>query len=223
MLSSTSKYRTDFITFSESEIVTLLVGKAEFPLRVHEDLLLSSGLNFFEACLTNFIESETKQIRLPDDDIIPVRVLVEWLYRGAFGSFQLFKAITTLYKFADKILSENYANSLMDGIREAFGVDQHSMHPIVLVETNKAGLQDTPFYQFCIKPLVENMIKRPEVWQQENFQAHLAGAYKDSQTMQDVVQEILRYKIKSYTNPASWKGCHFHRHQDGSECKAKKT
>ena len=65
--------------------ITLLVGPDEQPFHVHRDIACS--LPFFEAALKtshSFSEAVSNTIKLPEDDVYAVSVLVSFLYNRTY-------------------------------------------------------------------------------------------------------------------------------------------
>ena len=46
----------------------------------------------------------------------------------------------------------------------------------------------------------------------------MSKLYGDNDATQEVMMEILKYKLEPYTDPRELSGCHFHRHEDDTIC-----
>lgn len=214
-------------SFAESEIVTLLVGSKEFPFRVHKDLLLKSGSNFFVATSKNFSEAQTNTIRLPEDDVLVVRVFVEWLYSRKSKSLDLTgkysKVFVGVLVFGDKIGAEGFLNDLMDALRAALHKAHHYPTPADIIPLYDAGLRSSPFYQFSIKSLVHNMHYESTGAEATKLKQSVRDLEGKQGLIEDIFAEIVDTKPHDLlSDPASLKGCHFHQHKEGSKCAARK-
>ena len=214
-----------FHSWSESEIITILVGKQEIPCRVHRDLLIRSSAKFFIASLQHDVyeESRSNVIRLPDDKVIPVRMFIDWLYIGSLGAFQLQEWTLVAYQFADKIMAEKCSNFLMDCIRASFRPGRHNPHVSTLVRAKRIGLGGTPFYKFTLKSIVSLLQRRPTKFEIGRRKTSLNDMCAEMDVMQDVMQELVNYNKNNYGPPRDFEGCHFHRHEEGTACTASTT
>jgi hypothetical protein len=206
-----------------SEIVTLLVGPEKVALRVHKDLICSKS-EFFRACLeTDFSEAGSKTVALPEDGIEQVEAFLTWIYRGTFElsinerggvSADNYKP----YAFGDKILAEEFCNVIMDKIRAQLAKSKEFLGSSSLRALHKLGLKDSPLASFATKAFVYEMmaINREEGY----WSKFMAKCYEDKSVMEAIMTEIFRFRIKSWTDPNTWKGCHFHVHKNGSKCAA---
>ena len=103
--------------FSQSGIVTIIVGKAEAQedFEVHRDNI-SKKSKFFAGCLQHvFEEAAAKRIQLPDDEPIAVRTFIGWVYTEKINLNHVpWPKLPSVYAFADKICAEEYCNALLD-------------------------------------------------------------------------------------------------------------
>ena len=215
-------------SFSESDIVSLLVGPNEFRFRIHKELLLMSGSRFFTACLSNdFSESETNTIRLPEDEVLPVRVFVEWLYHGRFASAQFAEASgkqnANIFVFAEKVCAEGYCNDLVDAFQQTYKERKLWMIPEQLVWLAQKGLRHHGIYRFGVKVYVYFlMVSAKELAVSDGFKRDLEGFGSDTNITSDVIMEILEYNQRPFKDPQTLKGCRYHQHKEGSVCSAVK-
>ena len=210
--------------------MTLLVGKDEFPFRVHKDLLLKCGSNFFVACLNNFSEAQTNTIRLPDDDKFPIRVFIEWLYSRKFdylglgGGYPRYpKDLSKIVLFGDKVGAEAFLNELMDEMMRAFFKANTRSIPADFVPLLRSGLRDSPFYQFGITSFAHNVTLYHSEEEVERIKHSVKDLNGSPEAVEDIFSSILDYgRKRGRGDPSGWNGCHFHQHQEGSECAAMK-
>ncbi|KAL8799711.1 MAG: hypothetical protein Q9182_005689 [Xanthomendoza sp. 2 TL-2023] len=70
----------------DSKIFTLIVGPEEKQFTAHASYLAQSPV-FDRMCHGHFEESQTLQIRLPEDDPRVIKAVVQYLYSGSFQNF----------------------------------------------------------------------------------------------------------------------------------------
>ncbi|KAL8803994.1 MAG: hypothetical protein Q9200_006000 [Gallowayella weberi] len=70
----------------DSKIFTLIVGPEEKQFTAHASFLAQSPV-FDRMCHGHFEESHTLQIRLPEDDPIVIKAIIQYLYSGSFHDF----------------------------------------------------------------------------------------------------------------------------------------
>jgi hypothetical protein len=206
-----------------SEIVTLLVGPEKVPLRVHKDLICSKS-EFFRACLENgFSEGTNNVVPLPDDDVKTVETFLTFVYYGVFDlqvmpSGDIPEDFCRDYRFGDKILAEAYCNIVIDKLREHLADTGRFLHSGSMLKIHKAGLKATTLGSFVLKGLVYRLLTNTF---KDGFWANqMAKFYEDKSIMEAIMNEIFRFRIKSWTDPNTWEGCHFHVHKNGSKCAA---
>jgi hypothetical protein len=203
-------------------MITIIVGEAETPFRVHQELLLQSGSNFFAACLENFFEAHSNSIRLPDDRPDVVRAYVDWLYsdKQKASIEESTSRGFRLYEFGDKILAEGFCNAVMDEIRAIY-----QKRKLIMSATNlckaKSSLGESQYYAFGLQTILRSLKTKSASWKQ-------GGKYKEQfdiisenkEVMADIIQGLLDLGEGPCFDPASLQGCHFHVHTDGSKCSA---
>lgn len=213
-------------SFSQSDLITLLVGEDESLFRVHKDLLLNkSGSKFFAACLSNFAESESNTIRLPEDGAASVRIFVEWLYSGQIASNpDIATGLLYPYKFGNKILSEQYCNALVDALRLRYALNpNHARQAHILYDAHRLGLSKTPLYRLVLMTTVRSMMNDKK-WMEGNLvgKTQLAFIHKSKEVMEDVIAETMAYSHARYDSPALMPACRFHEHKESSTCSGTK-
>lgn len=64
--------------------MTLYVGAEKAVYHVHEDLLFAASPVFKIALSGRFVESNTRSMELPDDDVEIMEPMLQWLYTKQF-------------------------------------------------------------------------------------------------------------------------------------------
>ena len=207
-----------------SEIITIQVGEANSiqSLQVHKDILLKS--KFFRAFLIgNFVESQSKQIVLPEDDFRAVRECVNWLYTGSTTYTKARDGYgEELWCFADKVCDEAYRNDIMDSCIDYYDQNDLRVHPGRLRIFYKKGLGQSAMAKFCLKTNVDEMLSNPTNWKSQTSLLETVRSFGEDldELVIDLINEIVLYQENRHgeRNPRKLKGCDFHEHKDGSPC-----
>lgn len=127
------------VSFTTSEIVTVLVGPKRKRFYLHRDLICQRS-PFMEKCLSKnrFSEGDKNELYLPEDDPKAFSVLVEWIYRGRLpgivtpGSASVGYVdvvdMSAAYCMADKFGMEELQNGIMDCVRASYRANVASHH-----------------------------------------------------------------------------------------------
>ena len=211
--------------YSSSPIITILVGKdPEHLFQVHEDLLIRSP--FFAACLNNdsdFVEGQTKTIKLPDDSPAVVTHFIDWLYTGKCPIAHSLKDLerqlgcADIFAFGDKTCTEAYCNDIMDAwigqLKEMGGY----VSPNLLAMAYRHGLKGTMLSQFGLKSAVWMASTHPENFMQTSNAYH-TDWFEVPELVKDFTTAMLDLKLKKWSNPRRVGGCLWHQHTGGSKC-----
>jgi hypothetical protein len=194
------------------------VGPREIPLRVHGQLLRESGAGFFRACLENFAEAESKTIRQADDDVESVEAFIEWLYGKPLVttlSSPTVCAYAHMLLYADKICAEAWYNRCFDSLRQSLLQREQSMSFHSLLCIVDMGLESSALYKFALQSVAWGMMTDPSVLKKEDW-PHPDGESPERRALilEDLLREIVEYKLEPYADPRTWTGCAFHHHTD---------
>lgn len=184
---------------------------------------MTSKSEFFRGCFEgSFKESDSNSTLLEDDTPGAVAIFLEWLYTSKLRhDATRNKALVENYKFADKILCEEYHNTFMDTIRLRHAKDHTLIRARNLVRLYDMGLSSSPLARFGREAIGQYMVTMSEEWVGEGGFVGDLEEYKTApEVMSDLMVQVLEYQINRYDEPDQRIGCHFHHHKDGTSCSA---
>ena len=205
-------------SFTQSNLITLIVGKDQEQYVVHQEILTKHS-KFFAGCLQNeCVEANNKEIKLPDVRSFGARKFVEWVYTGKIEICNL-REIVPAYQFADKICAEVYTNQLMDTIRAHCSQMEKLLGGAIVKDLYEVGLRGKPIAEFAIQDNVFNMSLGDSVDVVDiNLFRHAATC---SEVAEDLMKAMLFFQKKPWDKPADRRGCWYHEHTEGRLCSTK--
>ena len=205
----------------------MIVGKDETKFEVHKDLLCQHS-SFFSGCLeADFAEASSKEILLPDDHPVAVRIFVKWIYNRQIDieeELNAGHAIVPIYQFADKICAQEYHNHLMDAIVADIKKERKVHHPSAISMLYEKGLGRTPLATFILESYVFQMLSHPGPWKARLAEAsqearmHTEAWYVIPELMKDWLAAIVDHQHQPRAKPSSETGCRYHRHEKEADC-----
>ena len=202
-------------SFTQSEIVTILVGGDRNEFFVHR-MLLEKHSEYFAASLRKqWSESTERAIILPDDDPIGAQKFFQWVYTGKV-TIDDFEHFTNMYVFADKTMAGVYTNQLMDVARSLCVERDHILEPHAVKKLYIIGRRGKPAAKFAVEDNVWNMMQKKEI--NDEDQSLIDEFSEIPELAKDVMMAMLSYEKKKWDCPAQRRGCCYHEHTDGGSC-----
>lgn len=107
------------LTFRSSSTVTLLVGQSQIRMEAHGSVIIRTSDFFATAMKQEWIEGQTKLIKLPEEDHVHLTYYLEWMYTGKlptpvyhirpiFGSLHAHAILPSSYNDSYILLSNLY-------------------------------------------------------------------------------------------------------------------
>lgn len=157
---------------------------------------------------------------LEDQDGEAVEHFIEWLYTGKTNAAIYVPAIfVNGYRFADRIMSDEYHNSFIDTIRTLFAQKRVRISVKILTSLYKHGLSSTPMAIFGCELLGKEMATGSKDWiGNGKFAYEVAELKEEPDAMSNVMVQVFRYQSSPYDDPRKRQGCQFHRHENGKSC-----
>lgn len=101
------------------ETVSVTVGETAKTFRLHKDLLCRRSKYFDAAFNRGFKESETYELKLPEEDEAAFGLFVDWLYRGSLPELAAAPELyIKVYEMAEKWLIVPLQNQVCDRLRD---------------------------------------------------------------------------------------------------------
>lgn len=215
-------------SFTQSGIMKIYVGPKRKLFDVHKELLTAQS-GFFRTLLSNenWKETQTSEIYWngEGETIEAVKTMVDWLYgKGIDFKCQGGREATHIidcYGIAQKREVLGFKNALVDEYRSFLRTKNYTVKLEHIELARQRGLRDSPLHDLLFSLAVWLLFKYPEHFtgreRQESFAGVCSGG-EDPELLVDVIEELLRLKVKTSSDPRTRQGCHFHDHADGSSC-----
>lgn len=110
--------------FRDVSIVSVTVGSAKTPFRVHRDLLCDESPFFKAAFAKEFKEASEGILDLPEDDVDTFDRFIQWMYSGEYGlsggfethaeADERYNQLARLYILADKLQVPRLKNDVVN-------------------------------------------------------------------------------------------------------------
>jgi BTB/POZ domain len=212
-------------SFATSEIITVYVGQERTAYKLHKDLLISKSPYFRASLSSCFPEGRTFEVHLAEDVPAAFDIFVQWLYSGSVSPIKNEGDVnvkTRAYIMADALLVSELKNDLMDRIRKFY--IHNWMGSKILTMLAEKDTFHGQLKRFALDQLAYDLLASGDLSPQPSFYSPGGGARSDidaflaggSSTATETFWALRNCALEQYDNPATRKGCHYHKHPAGS-------
>ena len=213
--------------FCQSGFFTLRVGRGKQEFYVHKHMLKARS-KYFERILaedSEWQEAKDNQVTWQDEKVQVVSIWIDWLYGKPISMNENWSTMVECYSFSHHRLLTDFKNAVMDAIRQLHRENNWFTGPRMLIRIKDYGLMGTPLYTCSMRDMVEKLLVQPKEWKTDKLKIarqDLDEAMEDPELAKGVIASVLEYQISPWDIPHQLKGCHFHEHDNGEKCLAKK-
>lgn len=191
-------------SFSESEVVTVLVGADKHPFRIYKQLLCDK-IPYFEACLkSDWRSHDSSPVELDDIDVDAFRVVVRWLFNEALSIPSRDSTFTqhdleNVYQIADRLMLAKLQNALIDAAIESLKPNDAFKFG-KLQSLRDRNLSHTLLYRLVLKSAVRSfMVKVPT----KEMIVDELKSIADPNLFREIIVSIYEYNGKPWPRPVN--------------------
>ena len=213
--------------FCQSGFFTLRIGKDKKEFYVHKQMLKACS-KYFERILaedSEWQEAKDNQITWEDEHIDVISIWIDWLYGQPISINESWSTMVDCYSFAAQRLLTDFKNAVMDAFRQQHKDKNWYTGPRELWRLKELDLMGTPMWTCGLRSMVKTLLKQPEDWNPDKWKTsrgQLDKAMEDPDFAKAVIAVVLDFQTSEWGDPHVLAGCHFHEHEAGEKCLAKK-
>lgn len=223
-LGATSKFLTAPEKFTQSGVVTVLVGPARNPFQLYRDLLCDRS-PYFTAALKPIWNEASSELHLPNADTRAFAAFTNWVFAGSIPELDLtdpngLANLTAVYKLGDFLMIEELKNDIINAVLAYLEEHNWAFNFCTLNFLRKQLLQATMLYKLVTKSSVRYFAMRPSDFEKgkDNDTKYLSD---NPELLLDIIDGVRDWHTEPW--PQVWDDdiCAFHEHADGVKCEAK--